>query len=102
LPAHGRPAWLFGLYVLSSKSFERSGEQHYRKRDARLKIRRTVGSSRLPDSQKVCNVQIWHAHFVNGMFQWTATFKAHFLDQPQSIKVPSHYVFLVIIEEPSR
>jgi hypothetical protein len=32
------------------------------------------------------------------VFQWTATLKAHFLDQTQSIKVPSHHVFLLIIE----
>jgi hypothetical protein len=31
-----------------------------------------------------------------------ARIRQHFLDQPQSIKVPSHYVFLLIIEEPSR
>jgi hypothetical protein len=37
------------LYILPAKSFEWSGER-YRKRDARLKTRRTVGFSCIPDS----------------------------------------------------
>jgi hypothetical protein len=52
--------------------------KHYRKLDARQKIRRTVGfasSLRLP---KVCYVQIWHAHFMNGVFQQTAIFNHRF------------------------
>lgn len=49
-------------------------EKHYRKLDAGHKIRRTVGfasSLRLP---RVCYVQIWHAHFMNGVFHRTAIF----------------------------
>jgi hypothetical protein len=77
LPAHDRPAWSFGFIFYRRRVFERSGV-HYRQLDARQKTRRTVGFSYIPDPQKVCNVQIWHAHFVNGMFQWIAIFNASF------------------------
>jgi hypothetical protein len=56
------------LYFTGEEFFERSGE-HYRKLDARQKTGRTVGFSYIPDPQKVCNVRIWHAHFINGVLQ---------------------------------
>jgi hypothetical protein len=52
----------------TGEEFVRSGEQ-YRKLDARQKTCRTVGFSYIPDPQKVCNVRIWHAHFINGVLQ---------------------------------
>jgi hypothetical protein len=58
------------LYFNREEFFERSGE-HYRELDARQKTRRTVGFSYVPDPQKVCNVRIWHAHFINGVLQMT-------------------------------
>jgi hypothetical protein len=57
------------LYFTGEEFFERGGE-HYRKLDARQKTRRTVGFSYIPDPQEVCNVRIWHAHFINGVLQW--------------------------------
>ena len=53
--------------------------KHYRKLDARQKIRRTVGFVSSLGLPKVCYVQIWHAHFMNGVFQRTAIFN-HLFD----------------------
>jgi hypothetical protein len=73
LPAQDRLPGCLGLGSTGEEFSERS-EEPYRKWEARLQTGRTIGFSYISDSQKVCNVQIWHAHFMDGVFQRNATF----------------------------
>jgi hypothetical protein len=55
--------------------------------------------SRVRDSQKVCNVQIWHAHFMNGVFQRTcvpqsSAFRRAHLHEAATVRLDTEVFFL--------
>jgi hypothetical protein len=62
------PCLLLWRYILPAMFFE-PGWGALPQVGCQTKARRIAGVPWIPDSHGVCNVQIWHAHFMNGVLR---------------------------------
>jgi hypothetical protein len=52
-----------------------------------------------PDPQKVCYVQIWHIHFMNGVFPRTAIFNHRFGSERKTLPLSSGFIEISPLRE---